>query len=155
MSRRMGTRLSKPRSRGVSSPGSAGKARVRARNATRVAAGVLAAVVTACAPKRGPPPTPGVSRFPEFVFPTVSQGLGGPGILEQHQTGWLYLQSGDTRNADRTFSTIVKTAPHFYPAEAWLACAALARIDAQAAFSHSDRALAVNTAYALALAGKR
>jgi len=127
---------------------------VRARNATRVAAVVLAAVVTACAPKRVPPPTPGVSRFPEFVFPTVPQGLGGAGILEQHQTGWLYLQSGDTRNADRAFSTIVKTAPDFYPAEAGLGYAALARRDAQAAVAHFDRALAVNTAYAPALAGK-
>jgi tetratricopeptide (TPR) repeat protein len=115
---------------------------------------VLVAIVTACAPKRLPPPTPGTPRFPEFVYPTAPQGLGDPAILQQHQTGWLYLQAGDTRNADRAFSAIVKTAPEFYPAEAGLGYAALARKDAQAAVAHFDRALAKNTAYAPALAGK-
>jgi tetratricopeptide (TPR) repeat protein len=88
------------------------------------------------------------------VFPSAPQGLGGPAILEQHQTGWQYLQAGDARNADRAFSAIVKTAPDFYPAEAGLGYTALARKDAQAAVTHFDRALARNTTYAPALVGK-
>jgi tetratricopeptide (TPR) repeat protein len=127
---------------------------VRARNFCKLAALVLVATLTACAPKRLPPPTPGVQRFPEFVYPTAPEGLGGARILEQHQTGWLYLQAGDTRNADRAFSAIVKSSPDFYPAEAGLGYAALARKDAQTAVNHFDRALARNTAYAPALAGK-
>jgi tetratricopeptide (TPR) repeat protein len=127
---------------------------VPARSATRLAAVVLAAIVTACAPKRLPPPVPGAPRFPEFVFPSAPQGLAAPDILQQHQTGWQYLQAGDTRNADRAFAAIVKTAPDFYPAEAALGYAALARRDAQAAVVHFDRALAKNTMYAPALVGK-
>lgn len=125
-----------------------------ARSIRRLAAVVLAAIATACAPKRLPPPTPGAPRFPEFVFPSAPDGLAAPAILAQHQTGWQYLQSGDTRNADRAFSAIVKTAPEFYPAEAGLGYAALARKDAQAAVTHFDRALAKNTTYAPALVGK-
>jgi tetratricopeptide (TPR) repeat protein len=127
---------------------------VPTRSLTLLAAIVLAAVVTACAPKRLPPPTPTTPRFPEFVFPSAPQGLAAPALLEQHQAGWLYLQAGDTRNADRAFSAIVKTAPDFYPAEAGLGYAALARRDAQAAVTHFDRALARNAGYAPALAGK-
>lgn len=119
-----------------------------------VAAVLVAAIVTACAPKRLPPPTPSPPHFPDFVFPAAPQGLAGPEVLEQHQSGWLYLQAGDTRNADRAFSAIMKTAPEFYPAEAGLGYAALARKDAQAAVTHFDRALARNAAYAPALAGK-
>jgi tetratricopeptide (TPR) repeat protein len=88
------------------------------------------------------------------VYPSAPEGLGGPAILEQHQIGWQYLQAGDTRNADRAFGGIVKTAPEFYPAEAGLGYAALARKDAQAAVTHFDRALAKNTIYAPALVGK-
>jgi tetratricopeptide (TPR) repeat protein len=127
---------------------------VRVCNLRKLAGLVLVAILTACAPKRLPAPTPGVQRFPDFVYPTAPEGLGEPGILEQHQTGWLYLQAGDTRNADRAFSAIVKSSPEFYPAEAGLGYAALARKDAQAAVNYFDRALAKNTSYAPALAGK-
>jgi tetratricopeptide (TPR) repeat protein len=127
---------------------------VSARSIARLVAIALAAIITACAPKRIPPPAPGAPRFPEFVFPSAPEGLGAPAILAQHQTGWQYLQSGDTRNADRAFTAIVKTTPDFYPAEAGLGYAALARKDAQAAVAHFDRALAKNTTYAPALVGK-
>ena len=101
-----------------------------ARSIRRLAAIVLAAIATACAPKRLPPPTPGAPRFPEFVFPSAPDGLAAPAILAQHQTGWQYLQSGDTRNADRAFAAIVKTAPEFYPAEAGMGYAALQAFEA-------------------------
>lgn len=114
----------------------------------------LLVLLAACAPKTAPPATPGAPRFPEFVFPVPPQGLAAPAILEQHNAGWQYLQAGDTRAADRAFSTIVKAVPQFYPAEAGLGYAALARKDAQAAVTHFDRALAGNARYAPALVGK-
>lgn len=112
------------------------------------------ALAAACAPKTVPPPAVGAPRFPDFVFPLPPQGLGAPAIVEQHNLGWRYLQAGDTRSADRSFSGIVKAMPQFYPAEAGLGYAALARKDTQAAVTHFDRALAGNPRYAPALAGK-
>jgi tetratricopeptide (TPR) repeat protein len=117
---------------------------------------VLALLLAAgCGPKKiAPPPTVGTPKFPEFVFPLIPDGLAGPAISEQYRMGWDYLQAGDTRSADRTFNAVLKAMPSVYPAEAALGYSALARKDAQGAVSHFDKALAKNTAYAPALAGK-
>ncbi len=119
------------------------------------ALGVILLLVAACAPKTAPIATaPAVPKFPEFVFPVLPGDLAGPAISEQYQSGWNYLQSGDTHSADRTFNAVLKAMPSLYPAEAALGYSALARKDAQGAVSHFDRALAKNTTYAPALAGK-
>ena len=102
-----------------------------------------------------PPPPVGIApRFPDFVFPALPSGTAGPAISEQYSTGWSYLQAGDTRSAERTFNAVLKVIPALYPVEAALGYSALARKDAQGAVSHFDRALAKNSAYAPALAGK-
>jgi tetratricopeptide (TPR) repeat protein len=121
----------------------------------------LAAVVlvvlglSGCA-KKAPtlPPAPAEPRYPEFVEPTVPAGLAAPPILERHEAGWRWLQSGDLRNAERAFSAVVKVAPDFYPSETGLGYAALARKDEKAALAHFDRAIVVNPRYAPALAGR-
>ncbi len=119
-----------------------------------VVSGFLA-IVAGCAPKTvPPPPVGGAPRFPEYVFPKLPADLAGPAISQQYKTGWDYLQAGDTHTAERTFNAVLKAVPTLYPAEAALGYSSLAKKDAQGAISHFDRALAKNTSYAPALAGK-
>jgi tetratricopeptide (TPR) repeat protein len=118
------------------------------------AAGVLAVLLAACAPKVVAPPPPGPEKFPDFVFPAAADNMAAPEILDRQHLAWQFLQAGDTHNADRTFNGILKDAPGFYPAEAGLGYSALARKDAGAAIDHFDRALTANGNYAPALAGK-
>jgi tetratricopeptide (TPR) repeat protein len=110
----------------------------------------------ACGSATVPPPavTPGAPHFPDYVVPTVPAGLAPDAVATQSASAWQLLQAGDTRAADREFSAVLKQAPSFYPAEAGLGYAALARKDAGAAIAHFDKALAANPAYAPALAGK-
>lgn len=93
-------------------------------------------------------------RFADFVFPAAGQAMAVPEILNRHRTAWQVLQSGDARAAERDFTEILRVTPDFYPAEAGLGYAALARKDAQAALAHFDKVLARHGAYAPALAGR-
>ena len=134
-----------------SSP-SAGRERRRIAIAITLA---LALAVAGCASAPvAPPPPPGAPRFGDFVFPAAAQDVAPPVILAQHRNAWEVLQSGDAKAAERDFAAILKQAPDFYPAEAGLGYAALARKDAQSALPHFDKALARNAGYAPALAGK-
>ncbi len=127
---------------------------VRARNSL-LAVALLAALVASCAKKPVALPEPaGAARFADFVFPEAAADLAAADVLNQHRATWQVLQSGDIRAAERDFSAILKQTPMFYPAEAGLGYAALARKDAHAALAHFDKAVARNPAYAPALAGK-
>ena len=119
-------------------------------------AGVLlvALVMSACAPKTIPPPTVTTPHYPDFVMPVAPAGIGTPAVLARHTEAWQWLQSGDARSAERSFTAALKAAPEFYPAEAGLGYAALARKDAEAALQHFDRAVVANPRYAPALAGR-
>jgi tetratricopeptide (TPR) repeat protein len=129
---------------------------VHARKAALVIAIVLLGVAPfGCAktPVNLPAPA-GAPRFGDFVFPAAAPDLAPPTVLDQHRAAWQLLQSGDARSAERDFTAILKQSPLFYPADAGLGYAALARKDAAAALVHFDTALARNGAYAPALAGK-
>jgi tetratricopeptide (TPR) repeat protein len=116
---------------------------------------VLALVAAACAPKKiAPPPPTAAPRFPDFVFPAPPGELANAPVAPRHATGWQWLQAGDLREAERSFSTALKQGPGFYPAEAGLGYVSLARSDYKAAVIHFDRALAASAAYAPALAGR-
>lgn len=132
---------------------STGRARRRAARAVLLAA-LLAG---ACAAPKRPPalPAPVVSpRFPDFIYPAPPTRLGAPQSAAEHEIGWQWLQSGELRNAERSFSTVLKTTPPFYPSEAGLGFVALAKKDYKEAASHFNRALSADTAYAPALAGR-
>jgi len=125
--------------------------------ARRTAALVLAALVAAAACAKKPvsaPAAPGAPKFADFTYPSGPTSLASPALWEQHRTAWAILQSGDTKAADRQFTTILTTVPGFYPSEAGLGYSALARRDGQAALAHFDKALEANASYAPALAGK-
>jgi tetratricopeptide (TPR) repeat protein len=107
-----------------------------------------------CAPKTVAVPPTVPPRFPDFIFPVPPPGVGTPAALERHDLGWRWLQAGDTRTAERSFNAVLKESPGFYPAEAALGYAALARKDHDQAAQHFDRAVVGNPRYAPALAGR-
>ena len=112
-------------------------------------------LLAGCAKKPVNVPAPvGAPRFADFVFPAAGADVAVPEVVNRHRAAWQMLQAGDPKSAERDFSEILKQAPDFYPADAGLGYAALARKDAQAALGHFDRALARNGAYAPALAGR-
>lgn len=116
---------------------------------------VVLIVAAGCAPKTisVPPPT-AAPKFPDFIYPAPPQGMGTVADQDRHETAWRWLQAGDPRNAERIFSTLLKQKTDFYPAEAGLGYAALARRDFRSAASHFDRAVVANPRYAPALAGR-
>lgn len=116
---------------------------------------LLCAAAASCAKK--PVATPSSTtapKFADFVFPSAPPELAAPALRSAHDAAWQLLQAGDPKSAERDFSGILKQAPGFYPAQAGLAYAALARKDAAAALAQFDKALGANSAYAPALAGK-
>lgn len=121
---------------------------------SRLAALLLALVAAGCAPRTAPPPeAPVAPRHPEFVFPATIEPPAAD-ILEAHEAAWRTLQAGDTRNAERRYTALLKRAPQFYPAHAAVGYVAMARNNMAAAVGHFDRALAANPGYAPALAGR-
>lgn len=129
-------------------------------NRTRARAYLLGlAVVLGLAGGCGSNPAPalppaGAPRFPEFVFPSVPGRLALPVVGASHELAWKWLQAGDLKAAERSFTIALKQAPGFYPSEAGLGYVALARKDNREAASHFERALAANPGYASALAGR-
>ena len=119
-----------------------------------VAAFVIVLAGCGAKPAVAPTTVAGAPKYPDFLFPGPPTGLAAEDVTEHQSSAWQLLQSGDPKAADREFSAILKQAPAFYPAEAGLGYAALARHDAGAAVAHFDKALAANAQYAPALAGK-
>jgi tetratricopeptide (TPR) repeat protein len=116
---------------------------------------VLLLVAAACGPKRLElPPPMAAAKYPDFVFPAVMAGLGTPAAQERHHAGWLWLQAGDLRAAERNFQAALKLSADFYPAEAGLGYVGLARNAMNEAVSNFDRAVVANPRYASALVGR-
>lgn len=114
------------------------------------------ALVASCAkePAVLPAPVAGEPKFADFVYPAVTADLAPPDIQQRHSAAWQFLQAGEVRTAEREFNAALKQMPDFYPAEAGLGYAGLAKKDAAGALGHFDKALAQNANYAPALAGK-
>ena len=115
-------------------------------------AGLLALTVTACAPV--PPPVVTSPRFPDYPFPAVPDSLAETRAAERHAGAWRFLQVGDLRNAERSFSAIVDRNPSFYPAVAGLGFVELAQQDHADAIERFASALAFAPTYTPALIGR-
>jgi tetratricopeptide (TPR) repeat protein len=112
-------------------------------------------LATACAPRAIDLPDPVITaRYPDFMFPAAPDDLGTPAALERHRAGWLWLQAGDLRAAERNFQSSLKLAGGFYPSETGLGYVGLARKDHDSAVEHFDRAILVNPRYVPALVGR-
>lgn len=107
---------------------------------------------SACATK-APPVVAGAPKHPDFLFPKAPEGTP-LALTAQLDRGWQYLQLDDVRSAEREFGAALKQQAAFYPAEAALGYAALARRSAKDAGDHFDRALAAAATYVPALVGR-
>jgi len=123
-----------------------------------VAVAVVAALSSAaCGAKRVEVPPVGAAaapKYPDFIFPAAVPGLGTPAALERHQAGWLWLQAGDLRAAERNFEAALKLSADFYPASVALGYVELAKNDQREAVEQFDRAIVANPRYVPALVGR-
>jgi len=110
----------------------------------------------ACGPKKVelPPPAAASAKYPDYIFPAVVGDLGTPAAQERHKAGWLWLQAGDLKAAERNFDAALKLSGDFYPSEAGLGYVGLARKDLDEAATHFDRAVVANPRYVPALVGR-
>jgi len=116
---------------------------------------VLLAGLAACAPRAPELPEPGLApRFPDFIFPAAPAELGTPAAQERHNAGWLWLQAGDLRAAERSFNASLKASPDFYPAQAGLGYVELADNDHEDAAERFALAVRANPRYVPALVGQ-
>jgi tetratricopeptide (TPR) repeat protein len=125
------------------------------RSAGAAAVGLALLSSGACGAKKLElPPPVAVAKYPDFVFPAVSSGLGTPAAQERHHAGWLWLQAGDLRAAERNFKAALDLSEDFYPAEAAMGYVGLAKNNEREAVNHFDRAIVANPSYAPALVGR-
>jgi tetratricopeptide (TPR) repeat protein len=117
----------------------------------------LAALLLAAAcgpPKLELPSSTTSAKYPDFVYPAVIADLGTPAAQERHKAGWLWLQAGDLKAAERNFEAALKLSNNFYPSETGLGYVELAKKDLEEAATHFDRAIVTNPRYAPALVGR-
>ena len=70
-----------------------------------------------------PPPTPiapGVTQFPNFLFPRVPESMVALPVVSEHIEAWRRLQAGDLSSATAGFSEVLSGNGMFYPAETGL-----------------------------------
>jgi Tfp pilus assembly protein PilF len=115
---------------------------------------VSLALMVACAPARVPLPQVALPAFPDFVQPAVPAALDGTPAAERERRGWIFLQAGDLKNAERELSAALRTTPDFFPAESALGYVDIARRNARAALTRFDRVLARYPADSSALVGR-
>ena len=111
---------------------------------------------SACGPTKIALPPPGAAseKYPDYTFPAYMSDLGTPAAQERHKAGWLWLQAGDLKAAERNFQTALSLSKDFYPAEAGLGYVNLAQKDLDEAATHFDRAIVANPRYVPALVGR-
>jgi tetratricopeptide (TPR) repeat protein len=116
--------------------------------------GAAALLSAACAPKTVMPPVVSAPKFPDFVRPLPPSALAGGPVAARHDRAWAFLQAGDLQNAERETVLVLKAAPAFFPAEATAGYIEMAREQPHEALTRFDRALARQSDYVPALAGR-
>jgi tetratricopeptide (TPR) repeat protein len=122
-----------------------------------LAPALLAALMlsAACGPRAVElPPPPAAAKYPDYMFPAVVGELGTPAAQERHKAGWLWLQAGDLKAAERNFQAAIKGSPEFYPAQVGLGYVNLADKNLDQAALWFDRAVVANPRYVPALVGR-
>jgi tetratricopeptide (TPR) repeat protein len=119
------------------------------RAATAIIAAMTALVVAGCASTpRTPPAAPGAPKFPDYPRLEIPANLRvSQDILTRHETAWQQLQAGDLRNANRSFTDVLKRSDTFYPAETGLGFLALAGRDFKQAAARFASVVAKNDRY--------
>jgi len=92
--------------------------------------------------------------LPEFIEPPIPPADADNLAALAEQRGWLFLQAGDLKSADRELTRSLKASPGFYPSEAAFGYLELARKDPRSSLAHFNKAIEQRAAYASALVGK-
>jgi tetratricopeptide (TPR) repeat protein len=101
------------------------------------------------------PPVVTAPRYPDYIFPTLSQpDPRQADLLEGHDAAWRWFQTGDLARAEAGFLAVLKRSPQFYPSETALGYVNLARKDFEPAVERFDRVLESSTGYVPALVGR-
>jgi tetratricopeptide (TPR) repeat protein len=114
---------------------------------------LLATLVAGCA-RTAAPPVVTAPRYPDYIFPTLSQPDPRQGdLLREHDAAWRWFQAGELGRAETGFQAVLKRSPQFYPSETAIGYLDLARKDFEAAAARFDRVLQGNAGYVPALVG--
>ena len=115
---------------------------------------LLLTLIAGCARPVAPPVVP-APRYPEYIFPTLSQpDPRQADLLQEHDAAWRWFQTGDFTRAETGFLAVLKRSPQFYPSETALGYLDLARKNFEPAVERFDRALQANADYVPALVGR-
>jgi tetratricopeptide (TPR) repeat protein len=119
------------------------------------AAGLLwIAASLACAGSVAPVAAPSAPAYLEYIFPQPPDKGTDPRLASQHRQAWDLLQRGDLRGASTQYSTLVRGAPGYLPAEVGLGYVLLAQQKVKDAMAWFDHAVRVAPGYAPAYAGR-
>ena len=116
---------------------------------------LLAATLIAGCARAAAPPVVTTPRYPDYIFPTLSQpGPEQADLLRDHDAAWRWFQAGDVARAETGFAAVLKRSPQFYPSETALGYLDLARKSYEQAGQRFDRVLQSNAGYVPALVGR-
>ena len=94
-------------------------------------------------------------KYPDYIFPAVVGDLGTPAAHERHKAGWLWLQAGDLKAAERNFEAALKLSNGLLSRPRRGSATSVSRKkDLDEAATHFDRAVVANPRYVPALVGR-
>ena len=100
------------------------------------------------------PPVVTTPRYPDYIFPALSQPDERlTDLLREHDTAWRWLQAGDLERAEAGFQAVLERSPQFYPSDTALGYVDLARRNFEPAAARFERVLQSNGGYVPALVG--
>ena len=114
----------------------------------------LAAATAGCA-RTVAPPVVTTPRYPDFIFPGLSQpDPKQADLLREHDAAWRWFQAGDLARAESGFAAVLKRSPQFYPSDTAMGYVDLTRKEFESAGQRFDRVLLSNAGYVPALVGR-
>src|SRR5262245_66341098 len=85
----------------------------------------LCAATAGCA-RTVAPPVVTTPRYPDYIFPGLSQpDPKQAALLRDHDAAWRWFQAGDLARAQSGFASVLKRSPQFYPSDTALGYLAL------------------------------
>jgi tetratricopeptide (TPR) repeat protein len=124
------------------------------RHSWHIALLLFVALLAGCA-RTVAPPVVTAPRYPDYIFPTLSQpDPKQDDLLRDHDAAWRWFQAGDLSRAETGFQAVLKRSPQFYPSETAFGYLELARQNFEAAAERFDRVLQSNAGYVPALVGR-
>ena len=125
--------------------------------------GLLGIFLVSCGRTAAPPVVTTAPRYPDYLFPGLTQPIGSAQskpdrrleeLLRQHDVAWRWLQAGDLTQAESGFQSVLKRSPQFYPSETAMGYLQLARQAHDPALARFDAVLQAYPSYVPAVVGR-